>query len=153
MRRYIILAALAVASCSHGPTGPDLGQAMNQCGYDQKTYVEAWPCVQEVFSTRRDANPDIQAMFIARGNALWVDAKTGTVTDEKAKALLDVAAAEAMRQETAAWNRRANTAAIAAMAPPVFSTTGIRPQAPQPAPPLISQPVICSRLGASVYCQ
>ena len=141
MRRYIILAALAATSCTTA-TGPDLGQAMKQCGYNETLFVQSWPCVRSVFATRRDANPDIQAAFLVRGNAIWRDARDGKVTDEQALALLDEAGVQAMRAERRADMDRA---AIAATMPPMFSTTGIRPQSPQP--------VMCNQLGTTLFCQ
>lgn len=150
MKRLALALVLAVAAC--GPTGPDLGQAADQCRYGSRPFIEAWPCVRDTFATRQDNNPGIQAAFLAKGDLIWQRAKEGQVSEAEARAEVRLAAAEARAAESR------NSAATSAGDALVLSR--MRPYSPPPPAPAATQTVImpggrmvnCTTIGTVTNC-
>lgn len=152
MRATIAMAtALLLAACAGQDTGPTLTQAQSQCGYNSRPFAEAWPCVRSTLAPYPGEYPDIRATFLAQGNVLLADMNAGKITEEQARAGLDVATAQA---RTAA--RRQDEAGAASNA---FVLSQMRPYQPPPVPaltytmpPPATLGTICQRIGNTLTC-
>jgi hypothetical protein len=142
MRIAAIALALSVAACG----GSSLSQFMNDCGYNAKPFVAAWPCVRSEMVKAKGPG-DLKDVYIASGDFVAEQVTAGKMTDAEAK----LAMAQVRQKVNEADENRGNISPGNAI---VASTILARPTAFPATQPLgTTRPALnCYRFGTSVQC-
>lgn len=111
MRLLVVLLGLLVGACA-GSNYPGLTAIHAECGYSNRPFDQAWPCVK-VGVQGAPADQDLIDQFTALGDVMAERVRAGQVTDAEAKAVM------------AESRTRVNNAAVARY--PVASGGGYRP--------------------------
>lgn len=147
MRTLAILAmTAALAGCAS--SGPNLSTIMQTCGYAEKPFVVAWPCVKAGFAGAA-LDTDLKGVYIANGDVAAEQVAAGRMTDAEAR--LKMAEVRQKVREAAEAREAGNPIADAIVLGGILN----RPQPTYTAPPVYtapSAPVNCYRVGTSLQC-
>lgn len=146
MRILAILAVAALSACASAD-GPTLTQVMQTCGYDDRPFVQAWPCVRKGFQ-EVDFYSDLKSLYIASGDFASEQVTTGKMTDAEAR--LAMAQVRQRNREAAENRERRNPVADAIVVSSVLN----RPNPFATTAPAITVPASrnCFRVGNTVQC-
>jgi hypothetical protein len=146
MRKLAILACVALSACA-GADGPTLTQVMQTCGYDDRPFVQAWPCVRKGFQ-EVDFYSDLKSVYVASGDLISEQVSAGKMTDAEAR--LAMAQVRQRNREAAENRERRNPVADAIVVSSVLN----RPNPFATTSPAITVPTTttCYRFGKMVQC-
>jgi hypothetical protein len=83
--RVALLAAMSLAGCESGPTGPDLATVEQQCGAATRPFEDSWPCIRVGFAGRQDGYPLVRDQYLATGDVVAEKVRAGQMTQAEAK--------------------------------------------------------------------
>jgi hypothetical protein len=144
MRTLAVLLVLGVAGCAS--SGPNLSTIMQTCGYSEKPFTSAWPCVRQGVA-QADAPGDLKDVYVASGDFVAEQITTGKMTDAEAK----LAMAQVRQKAKEAQDTRSQIpVGNAIVAASILNRQPGAQSTPMYGYP--SAPMNCYRVGSNVQC-